>query len=230
MKTLLTFLILLPIGIGASCQSSGNSQIDTTQAQFNYLALGDSYTIGESVEEHERYPNQLAKALSDEHGSTFNAEIIAQTGWTTADLKDAIREAKLGNRKFDLVTLLIGVNNEFQQRSEAEYTSEFKELLAQAIAFADGKTDRVVVISIPDYGYTPFGSGRQTSISRRIDRFNQINKQIAESMKVGYVSITEISRQGLASPDLVAGDGLHPSGTMYQKWVDLLVAELKGKF
>ncbi|ASS47832.1 MAG: lysophospholipase [Candidatus Fluviicola riflensis] len=229
MKTRLTFLILLSISICARCQS-GNSQTDTTQVQYNYLALGDSYTIGESVEENERYPNQLAKALSDAYSSTFKAEIIAQTGWTTADLKNAIREAKLGNRKFDLVTLLIGVNNEFQQRSEEEYTCEFNQLLTQAIGFADGNANRVVVISIPDYGYTPFGSGRQASISSRIDRFNNINKEIAETMNVKYVSITEISRQGLVNPDLVAADGLHPSGMMYKKWVDLLLAELEEAF
>jgi lysophospholipase L1-like esterase len=194
------------------------------------LALGDSYTIGESVDERERYPNQLAEALADTYGATFKTEIIAKTGWTTGDLKNAIREAKLGNRKFDLVSLLIGVNNEFQQRSEEEYITEFKELLEQAIAFADGRSNRVVVISIPDYGYTPFGAGRQSSISTRIDRFNKINKQIAESMDVKYVSITEISRQGLSNTDLVATDGLHPSGTMYKKWVDLFVAELKETF
>lgn len=230
MKTLLTILPLLFIGAYVSSKSSDSSSSETSSAQFNYLALGDSYTIGESVDEHERYPNQLAEALSDTYGSTFKTEIIAKTGWTTGDLKNAIREAKLGNRKFDLVSLLIGVNNEFQQRSEEEYIAEFKELLVQAIAFADGRANRVVVISIPDYGYTPFGAGRQSSISTRIDRFNKINRQIAESMDVKYVSITEISRQGLSNSDLVAADGLHPSGTMYKKWVDLLVAELKETF
>ena len=231
MKTALTILLLLFIGVYLSCQSSGYSQSDdTTSVEFNYLALGDSYTIGESVEEHERYPNRLAEALSDSYGSAFKSHIIAQTGWTTADLKNAIRQAKLGDRKFDLVTLLIGVNNEFQQRSEEEYAVEFKELLVQAIDFADDRVERVVVISIPDYGYTPFGVGRQSAISARIDRFNAINKQIAKEMKVNYVSITEISRQGLENPDFVATDGLHPSGTMYKKWVDLLVAELKGSF
>jgi lysophospholipase L1-like esterase len=230
MKTLLTILPLLFIGAYVSSKSSDSSSSETTSAQFNYLALGDSYTIGESVDEHERYPNQLAEILSDTYGTAFKTEIIAKTGWTTGDLKNAIREAKLGNRKFDLVSLLIGVNNEFQQRSEEEYTTEFKDLLTQAIDFADGRADRVVVISIPDYGYTPFGSGRQSSISKRIDRFNKINKQIAGEMDVKYVSITEISRQGLSNTDLVAADGLHPSGTMYKKWVDLLVAELKETF
>lgn len=230
MKTALTILLLLFIGVYVSCKSSGYSQTETSAVEFNYLALGDSYTIGESVEEHERYPNQLAESLSDTYGSAFKAQIIAQTGWTTTDLKNAIREAKLGNRKFDLVTLLIGVNNEFQQRSEDEYRVEFKELLTQAIAFADDRANRVVVISIPDYGYTPFGSGRQSTISARIDRFNAINKEIALAMNVKYVSITEISRQGLTTTDLVATDGLHPSGTMYKKWVDLLVTELKETF
>lgn len=223
MKTLLTILLLLFIGVYVSCKSSGYSQADTASGHFNYLALGDSYTIGESVEEHERYPNQLAEALSDSYGTAFKAQIIAQTGWTTGDLKNAIREADISNRKFDLVTLLIGVNNEFQQRSEEEYITEFKELLVQAISFADNCSNKVVVLSIPDYGYTPFGASRQNSISKRIDRFNTINKQIAEEMKVNYVSITEISRQGLTNPDLVAPDGLHPSGAMYKKWVDLLV-------
>ncbi len=223
MKMLLTFLILLSVCICASCQSPGYSQSETEEC--TYLALGDSYTIGESVSENERYPNQLAEALSDTNGTVFKAQIIARTGWTTGDLKEAIREANIGNRKYELVTLLIGVNNEFQHLGEDEYAVEFRELLMQAIGFAGDRKERVVVISIPDYGYTPFGSDRQAAISARIDRFNKINKQIAESMSVKYVSITEISRQGLKDPALVASDGLHPSGKMYQKWVELLVGE-----
>lgn len=189
--------------------------------EFKYLALGDSYTIGESVAEAERWPNQLAQKLK-----IPNPTIIATTGWRTDDLNSAIQSANLTN-EYDLVSLLIGVNNQYQGKSVARYEIEFEDLLKTAIQLAKGKNKNVFVVSIPDYGFTPFGKPKQEIITSQIYEFNQINKRIAGKYKVTYFNITEISRKGLDDPALVAADGLHPSGKMYTLWVDLIVKGLK---
>jgi len=207
------------------CNATQSSELDDSK-QLTYLALGDSYTIGESVSETDRYPNLLVQALRKEGVLVSSPTIIAQTGWTTNDLKQGIQEAEINEKTYDLVTLLIGVNNEFQQLSEQEYRVEFTQLLNQAIQFAGNKKEKVVVLSIPDYGCTPYGKSRQIAISKRIDAFNAINKQITDSLEVNYVDITGISRNGLTNTGLVAHDGLHPSGKMYQLWVDTLVEQV----
>lgn len=189
--------------------------------EFKYLALGDSYTIGESVAENERWPNQLAQRLN-----IPTPRIIATTGWRTDDLKGAIHAANLKN-EYDLVSLLIGVNNQYQGKSAAQYEIEFEDLLKTAIQLAKGKSKNVFVVSIPDYGYTPFGKPKQETITPQIDEFNQINKRIADKYKIVYFNITDISRQGLDDPTLVAGDGLHPSGKMYTLWVAEIVKGLQ---
>lgn len=184
--------------------------------EFKYLALGDSYTIGESVAEAERWPNQLAQKFK-----IPNPRIIATTGWRTDDLNGAIKSANLKN-EYDLVSLLIGVNNQYQGKSAAQYEIEFEDLLKTAIQLAKGKSKNVFVVSIPDYGYTPFGKPKQETITPQIDEFNQINKRIADKYKIIYFNITDISRKGLDDPTLVAADGLHPSGKMYTLWVELI--------
>jgi lysophospholipase L1-like esterase len=186
---------------------------------LSYLALGDSYTIGESVKEKERWPVQLAKALTKKGIRVAPPRIIATTGWRTDNLKEAIIKAELKN-EYDLVSLLIGVNNQYQGKPASQYAQEFEELLTMAIQLAQGKSSNVFVVSIPDYGYTPFGVPKKETISKEIDEFNAINQQIAEQHKVAYYSITEISRHGLDDPTLVAEDGLHPSGKMYSLWVN----------
>ncbi len=193
------------------------------QGGVNYLALGDSYTIGESVAEAERWPNQLAQKLK-----IPNPTIIATTGWRTDDLNGAIQSANLKN-EYDLVSLLIGVNNQYQGKSAAQYEIEFEDLLKTAIQLAKGKSKNVFVVSIPDYGYTPFGKPKQEIITPRIDEFNQINKRIADKYQITYFNITGISRKGLDDPTLVAADGLHPSGKMYAQWVAVISAGLKNK-
>ena len=196
--------------------------------QYNtkkFLALGDSYTIGESVTVAERWPVQLAKALRGKKIAVEDPWIIATTGWRTDDLKKAILAAKPSN-DFDMVSLLIGVNNQYQGKPVAEYAPEFEELLKMAIVFAGGDKKRVFVVSIPDYGYTPFGKGNQEKISKQIDEFNEVNRSIALRYGVPYIDITGISRRGLAEPHLVASDGLHPSGEMYKAWVDLIGKDL----
>jgi len=200
----------------------------------HYLALGDSYTIGQSVDILQRWPNQLADKLTSMGYNVADVKFIAQTGWRTDNLKNAI-EQQQPLTGFNLVSLLIGVNNQYQGGSTSAYYTEFTDLLKTALALASNKPEHVFVLSIPDYAYTPFGAGNST-ISNEIDQFNSINKIISESYKVNYVDITPISRLGLQHPELVASDGLHPSGIMYTQWVqeimkrienDLDVPELK---
>jgi len=187
-----------------------------------YLALGDSYTIGESVPESERYPVQLARELK-----MGEPEIIAKTGWTTDELNAAIDKAN-PHGPYDLVTLLIGVNNQYRGRGADEYRTQFVALLQRAIGFAGGKTKNVVVVSIPDWGVTPFAKGRdRAKIAREIDQFNAINRE--ETLRAGarYVDITAESRQAANDTALVAGDGLHPSGKMYSEWTRMIVYNLR---
>ena len=189
------------------------------------LALGDSYTIGESVAEVQRWPEQLVAALKLRGYTCHNAEIVAVTGWRTDQLKLGLRARKLP-KNYNLVTLLIGVNNQYQGKSVEEYKIQFEELLNMAIEYAGGNNSRVFALSIPDYGFTPFGKEKQRQISEEIDAFNKTSKAIAEEKGVVYVNITDISRKGLTDPGLIATDGLHPSGKMYALWVERILGEL----
>ena len=189
---------------------------------LSYLALGDSYTIGESVKESERWPNQLADALTKKGVAVAQPKIIATTGWRTDNLKDAIIKADLKNN-YDLVSLLIGVNNQYQGKPADQYAVEFEDLLKTAIQLAKGKPTNVFVVSIPDYGYTPFGLAKKETISKQLDEFNAINKKISKKYKVAYYNITDISRKGIEEPSLVADDKLHPSGKMYTLWTERIL-------
>lgn len=193
-----------------------------SQKKMRYLALGDSYTIGESVAETERWPVQLASVLAA--GST--PTIIATTGWRTDDLMGAIQKSTL-QPPYDMVSLLIGVNNQYQGRSVEVYKPEFEELLKKAIELAGNDRAKVFVVSIPDYGFTPFGKPKQETISRDIDLFNDANKAITSRLGVRYINITDISRRGFDDPALVASDGLHPSGKQYKLWVDRILETLR---
>jgi lysophospholipase L1-like esterase len=194
----------------AGCASSANSGL-------RFLALGDSYTIGESVSESDRWPVQLAAALRAHGTNIGDPTIIARTGWTTGDLLSAMDDADL-HGPYDLVGLLIGVNNQFQGRSEDEYRDQFTTLLNRAISLAGNRPTHVIVLSIPDWGVTPFArsmSADPKAVGAAIDRFNAINKQITEKSGAAYIDITPLTR---AMTDLIADDGLHPSGEMYAKW------------
>ncbi len=190
-------------------------------AQNKFLALGDSYTIGENVNENERWPNQLASLLHFETKPT----IIATTGWRTDNLANAINIADL-KEDYDLVSLLIGVNNQYQGESIQQYAVAFEALLKTAIRLARGKKENTFVVSIPDYGFTPFGMKSREKISKAIDEFNEVNKRITDQMQVRYITITDISREGLNDPQLVATDGLHPSGKMYGLWAVRIMKEM----
>lgn len=185
-----------------------------------YLALGDSYTIGESVQEAERFPNQLASLLSPEGVST-EVTIIARTGWTTDELWEGI-QARTVEPPYDLVSLLIGVNNQYRGYDINQYREEFIFLLNKAIEYAGGDAQRVIVFSIPDWGVTPFAAGRDASkIAAEIDAFNQVNLEESQKAGVHYVDVTPVSRQAVDDKTLIASDGLHPSVSMYAQWAEL---------
>lgn len=189
------------------------------------LALGDSYTIGQGVPVADRFPVQLRAKLTDAGIPVDTMQIIAKTGWTTADLKSAIGNAQLAADTFELVTLLIGVNNQFRGFPLSGYEPEFSELLELAIRFAGNRPERVFVLSIPDYAVTPFGQNRPNpaQISQEIDAFNAANRALTESRGVQYFDITPISREALGDLSLLASDQLHPSGKMYARWVELML-------
>ena len=215
MKRAITLILIL------ATVSIMYSQTDK-KTSIKFLALGDSYTIGESVNEEDRWPVQLARMLRSKGFAIENPQIIATTGWRTDQLKKAMDDARL-KPEYALVSLSIGVNNQYQGKSPESYAPEFEELLKTAIILAGGKKENVFVVSIPDYGFTPFGQPKQEEISKALDEYNSINKRIAEKTGVQYVNITDISRNGLAEPDLVADDKLHPSGKQYKLWVDRIV-------
>ena len=225
MKRISLFFLLM--GSLFACRSASSDPLKTGAGTgISYLALGDSYTIGESVDEADRYPNQLMELLKKKGVSSGAVKIVARTGWTTSELKSGIAAAGVEGQQFDLVTLLIGVNNEFRGQSLETFKTEFKALLVQAIGFAGGNKAHVFVVSIPDYGYTPYGKDRQPSISPRIDQFNAAALAIANELDVKFIDITPISRKGLSDPSLVAGDGLHPSGKQYKQWAELIAKEI----
>jgi len=184
-----------------------------------YLALGDSYTIGESVEVFERWPNQLVSELNKKSIVFEQAKIIAKTGWTTGELLNAIEEQQI-DESYDLVTLMIGVNNQYRGLSIENFKEEFTVLLKKAITFSKKNETGVVVLSIPDWGVTPFASDRdQNKIAEEIDQFNAVISQVCSNYKVPYIDVTDISRQVTSQPNLVAQDGLHPSSIMYSLWI-----------
>lgn len=191
-----------------------------TKEGKRFLSLGDSYTIGEAVSESERFPYLIFSRLLADGFNVKEPVIIAKTGWTTDELEEAINKADL-KEKFDMVTLLIGVNNQYRGRSSENYREEFRKLLVKAMEFTGGKPERVLVISIPDWGVTPFAEGKdRDKISQEIDLLNSINQEETEKVGALYAYITDLSRLASEDTGLIASDGLHPSGKMYLKWVD----------
>ncbi len=198
---------------------------DENPITYKYLALGDSYTIGQSVCETCRFPAQLKTQLeSIIPNATINLSVIATTGWTTTNLINAINTQNPSNDN-DLVTLLIGVNNQFQHKPFEIYEQEFPQLVTKAIALAKGNAQNVIVLSIPDYRYTPFGNGTQnpSQISIEIDQYNAFAQQYCLENNITYVNITDITRMGLENTALVASDGLHPSEVAYTQFVNRLL-------
>jgi lysophospholipase L1-like esterase len=196
---------------------------------LSYLALGDSYTIGESVAESERWPVQLSKSLAKNGVEVASPQIIAQTGWTTDELKEKIVSENI-TKTYDLVSLLIGVNNQYRGRSVEQFQKEFIELLEIAIKFAGNKSEQVFVVSIPDWGITPFGGkGQNKTISEQIDLYNKVKKEETDKKGILFIDITPISRLAINDISLIAKDGLHPSEKMYRQWVEKILPELLKK-
>ncbi|MFD2573507.1 SGNH/GDSL hydrolase family protein [Spirosoma soli] len=189
-------------------------------SKYTFLSLGDSYTIGESVSANDRWSVQLAGMLQKDGIDVSSPDIIAKTGWTTAELQDAIKAS--GNKKtYDLVSLLIGVNNQYRGQSQDRYRTEFNQLLQTAIGFAGGKPGRVFVLSIPDWGVSPFAQGRnQRQISGEIDAFNAIAKEESQKAGVSYVDITPLTRKAAGDSKQFADDGLHYSGQQMRLWAE----------
>jgi len=195
--------------------------------KVSYLALGDSYTIGESVPEKLRWPVQLAEQLNISGFSVAKPNIIATTGWTTNELQDAIIKEDPAT-DYDLVSLLIGVNNQYRGYPINQYKKEFKELLKKAISFADGKPERVFVVSIPNYGVTPFGMKKgEDRIRNELLIYDAIADSISSEFNIPFINITPISEKAKTDASYIAPDQLHPSGKQYSEWVDLILPRVK---
>lgn len=236
---MLRLLPLLFAGAFFSCEKENiivpPIMVDTTvitppkkDTIFSYLALGDSYTIGQSVAINERYPVQATALLYNDSIQFYSPEIIAQTGWTTANLLSRLNNKPPVKTTYDIVTLLIGVNNQYQGLSQDQYRAEFEILINKAIQYANNKKERVIILSIPDYSVTPFANGYdKKKIAAQIDSFNVINKEITVAKGITYIDITPSTREAATDAGLVAYDGLHPSGKEYAKWAAWLAPLIK---
>ncbi|MCW3115961.1 MAG: lysophospholipase [Chitinophagaceae bacterium] len=200
------------------------------KTSFSYLALGDSYTIGQSVSETENYPNQVI-ALLKKDGWEGQLKIIATSGWTTDHLKWALSVAESNGsllEEYNIVTLLIGVNDQYQGRPSAAYKPKFEELLKTSIRLAGNKVNHVIVISIPDWSVTPFGAGKEPDeVAKEIDAYNSINKQLSQQYGVNYIDVTPGTREAATDASLLAVDGLHYSGKEYALWAKKLAEIIK---
>lgn len=222
-------VIILSI-LQCSCKAdSDNDKVkpipmpDEPQAVLTYLALGDSYTIGEGVRETERWPVQLSGLLNTAGIRVQSPLIIARTGWTTDELMAELDRRQIANT-FDLVSLLIGVNNQYRGRPVSQFRTELVRLIDRAIQYAGGDTSRVFLVSIPDWGVTPFATGRdRAQIASEINAYNEVIRQEAEARNILFFNITDISRLAATDNSLLADDRLHPSGKMYRMWVELML-------
>ena len=218
------------IGIPGEKGPDGN-RIESRDTLY-YLALGDSYTIGASVNDQERFPSQLTARLNGVHHDSVviaSPELIAKSGWTSSNLLNAAEESVTLHRPYDLITLLVGVNNQYQQLPFITFERDLTDLLDFGIEAAGGDTSRLVIVSIPDYSYTPFGQNLSDpgQISSEIEKYNGYLIEQAEAYGIPFVDVTPLSREGLQDPNLLAGDGLHPSGEMYTGWVNLMLRDVE---
>ncbi len=230
MKQFIAILFFFTLISSCNKERNNNTMTDTpiVEKKYYYLALGDSYTIGQSVPATENFPNQVVSMLLNNAKPFLPARIIAKTGWTTDELETGISAANTEiplRQTYDFVSLLIGVNNQYRGRTVINYQSEFEALLKKAIAFAGNKPEKVVVLSIPDWGVTPFANGRdRAQIAIEIDAYNSANKQIAQQYNVHYIDITPWTREAATDNTLIASDGLHPSGKEYKRWAEKIAA------
>ncbi|HEV7331152.1 MAG TPA: SGNH/GDSL hydrolase family protein [Flavisolibacter sp.] len=196
------------------------------QRTYTYLALGDSYTIGEAVLLQESFPYQTVQMLRKQGFKMSAPEIIAKTGWTTAELQGGMVDYSFAP-KYDFVSLLIGVNNQYRGQSIVAYKQQFESLLNRSIELAGGKTTHCFVLSIPDYSVTPFAKEKDgPKISKEIDAYNNLSKALCIQYKVPYIEITADFRKAKEKEDYIASDGLHPSAKAYTKWAKKLAGAI----
>jgi lysophospholipase L1-like esterase len=199
--------------------------------KLTYLALGDSYTIGEGVKQEGRYPNQLVKQLNLVNSNSWEkARIIAQTGWTVQELELGIQQEKMDESTYDLVTLLIGVNNQYRGGSVENYKVEFEKMLNRAIIFAGGNTAHVAVIAIPNWGVTPFAQAKNVDkkkVKNEVKAYNLAQKTICNEKGISFIDITKEYENAGNELDMLAADGLHPSAKMYEIWEEKLLSHVK---
>jgi lysophospholipase L1-like esterase len=228
-------IVLLIISLFVSftaCSKNNNTNnspaaMNTNDTGKRYLALGDSYTIGQSVAENERFPAQTVALLRAQNITIKDPQYIAVTGWTTANLMAAINTQN-PQGPFDVVTLLIGVNDQYQGVDTATYRTRFTQLLNKAVQLAGAKASHVFVLSIPDYSATPFvQQADKARVRKEVDLFNAINKQVTLQNNIAYIDITPSTRQAETNASLIANDGLHPSGLEYKKWAEMLAPLMK---
>lgn len=241
MKSFITLLFLFTCASSCSKKdlvSNSNTNIDSmpgppASQKYHYLALGDSYTIGESVALQDNFPNQVAGMMEKDSIYFFPPRIIARTGWTTDELENGIiasHNASPLRSSYDFVSLLIGVNNQYRGYPVENYKPAFEELLKKAITYAGNRPERVVVLSIPDWGVTPFAEGRDRArIAAEIDVYNRLNKEVAIRYNIHYIDITPWTREAASDRSLLAPDGLHPSGKEYKRWAEQIVLFMKSK-
>lgn len=226
MKRLILLVVLLAISVFNSFETMSQDK-----SSLSFIALGDSYTVGEAVEQENSWPYLLAMDL-DAKGIKLNVEkVIATTGWTTDELLASIdkQEAKLLEKTYDVVSLLIGVNNQYRGYSIEQYKKEFEVLLKKAITLAGGKNSHVFIVSIPDYGVTPFVKQNDKDakkIATDLVQYNTIARELAEENQVVFFDITPISLKAIYDKSYIAKDGLHPSGKMYKEWVNYFSSAL----
>lgn len=225
-------IFFLAASLAIGCKKNTTSVASESSAPVagakTYLALGDSYTIGQSVAPQERFPVQTKQWLTARGINMAEPQIIATTGWTTTNLANAISSGVSG--PYSVVSLLIGVNDQYQTHDTIGYRSRFSSLLNTAVSLAGNQRSHVFVISIPDYSVTPFAANSDTAtIRRQIDQFNVINKEVTAQSLCNYLDITPSTREALNDPSLLAGDGLHPSGKEYKKWAERLGAMMLDK-
>jgi lysophospholipase L1-like esterase len=220
MRIIIFLVLILTVGCMSTTPVSTPTLGETDMPSLRYLALGDSYTIGEHVSVRDRWPNKLAKLL-EAKGLQTEVTIIARTGWTVDELWEGIQASPPAGA-YDLVTLLIGVNDQYRGYPAEWYREKFRFMLEKAVLYAGGHPDKVIVLSIPDWGFTPFAATRGDTepISQMIDEFNAVNLEETKNVGAHYVDVTIISRMALDDFDLITGDRLHPSGKMYTMWAE----------
>lgn len=225
-KTIFFAFILITFSSCHLLNKPVNEPAISEEMNYSYLALGDSYTIGEGVETSESWPVQLVERLRRRGFKMAPPKIIARTGWTTRDLIDNIESEINVQRDFDLVSISIGVNNQYQDKPLSEYEAELREIFRKAINHSKRRERGVFALSIPDYGVTPFGADNAEEIRQEINEFNRVFKRIADEFDVDFYNITPISREAANNPELIAGDNLHPSALMYRYWVEEIIDEI----